>query len=208
MQEDQGLRVHADRLRMYTRSVERWMRSHGPHWHRADIPEAVQLLHRLRQLARIAPNTPQRRILIRQAKIVCRSLAFAIREMRDGTGALSSSSSVLPVEICLPDATDARSVAPERAIDWGDVLERDPAEPYKPAASNEYQWLKIGLQLQGFGALEHYMTLKRHAQARYNNTPKAKAVARRYAQSEKGKAARKAAQARYRAKMKQSVNNT
>ena len=187
----------------------------------ANAHDLRELVAQLTALYGSLESTPHRRRILVDARRVVTAMRDALREA-DAEGATAGA---VALGIDLPPPG---SVAEPTAFAWPEQASSAlPAEGREiPAPRTEYGWMLLLMRREGGkAAVESFHAIRAEAQKRYRKTPTAKKAAKRYAQSEKGKAAaklavqryaqsekgkaaRKAAQARYRAKMKQSVNNT
>lgn len=194
--QNQAVRVPADRLRRATQAADRFLGTVAQHWRAADIPEGQKLLDALRRALRIAPNTWPRRVLIDKGKRSAQALSRAIREMRRAEPTIHQAS-VAPPALKMPDAAPLR--APDAPVRYTYHMPEGPVEP-APRQSENY-WHKVYHRQQG--TLDQFMASRRKARKAYNATGAGTVSRRKYLASAKGKAMRKAANARYYAKRKE-----
>lgn len=197
--QDQSLRALADRLRLSIRRAETLTAQIRRYWSPADLSVGVECLRALRQHQRIAPTTQNRKVLLARAKTAQADLVRVLAELR----AIQRKRSDAPLidapapAVKLPDAAPvAEPVEPVR-------LRLD--DPFVPDSGNLVPWSDYTMYKElrrRDGTLGQYRHAKRQAQARYGVSDAGKRAQRKYAKAPKGKAARKRAQARYRAKLK------
>lgn len=185
--QDQSLRALADRLRLSIHRAKTVSAQIRHYWSPADLQNGIACLHTLRQHQRIAPTTQNRKVLLARAKVAQADLVRVLAELR----AIVRKRSDAPLidapapAVNLPDAAPvAAPLEPVRLRLDGPECVRDAA----PAARVSDYVLYKALRRRD-GSLQGYKRTLREAQARYAKTPK-------------GKAARKRAQARYRARLK------
>ena len=185
--QNQSVRAIADRLRVSVRRAETATAQIRRYWSPADLSVGVACLRDLRQHQRIAPTTQNRKVLLARAKTAQADLVRVLAELR----AIVRKRSDAPLidapapTLMLPDAAPvAEPAEPVRLRYDGPECVRD--DTPMPRIS-EYRLYKVLRQRDG--SWGDYKRTLREAQARYAKTPK-------------GKAARKRAQARYRAKLK------
>lgn len=195
--QNQSVRAPADRLRQEIQVGEHFLERIAPHWQRADAVECMICLENLRRALRIAPNTPPRKVLIARGKVIARALALALHELRNHRAPCPRVADAPPVALDLPDSDPARDIKTAPALI---VPPADPDAPAMPVLSDSAIY-KAYRKLDGSYA--KYEEARRKARKAYNATGAGTVTRRRYLASPKGKAMRKAANARYYAKRKE-----
>ena len=199
--QNQSVRAPADRLRQATQVGEHFLERIAPHWQRADAVECMICLENLRHALRIAPNTAPRKVLIARGKVVARALALALHELRNHRAPYPQVANAPPVALDLPDTDAPRDVESPPVLV---VPPADPDAPLTPALSDSAIY-KAYRRLDG--SYDKYEEARRKARKAYNATGAGTVTRRKYLASPKGKAMRKAANARYYAKRKEKESH-